>query len=297
MTGLKRCSEFLTAFMLILMLSCGDAGVSPPYEPTNEDAIYNIIRFDRSSEFNIDLLDFSIPETSLVQMGPIVPTYYWLDLNNDSLFIAIDIRYPQSGDPVGTNAEAAVRISKHFFGTFEVIGVDTSGGGQTPIRMSKELTILGVMEAAFEKFGFDRNPRRGWLLTEISDAVFVGNVPGPQGAIGPIAISSVSNPDYVVDTDIRPLADILRFEPGESLTVSITPAEAGDFISLRYRSGADLRSVPITPNDEGEYIAGFRLPLSEGYDHFLIEAISNSSVTDTISFKQKAIGVLYRTVY
>lgn len=297
MTGLKRYPEILIVFMLIFMLSCGDTGVSPPFEPTNEDAIYNIIRFDRPSEFNIDLLDFSIPETTLVQMGPIVPTHYWLELDNDSLFIAINIRYPQSGDPVGTNAEAAVRLTKHFFGTFEVIGIDTSGGDQTPVRMSKEFAILGVMEAAFEKFGFDHNPRRGWLLTEISDAVFVGNVPGPQGAIGPITISSASNPDYIVDTDIRPLADILRFEPGESLTVSITAAEAGDFIRLRYRSGADLRSIPITPNDEGEYIAGFRLPLSERYDHFLIEAISNDSVTDTISFKQKAIGVLYRTVY
>ncbi len=295
MTELKRHPEALMVLMLILMLSCGDTGVSPQGEPTNEDAIYNIIRFDRPSEFNIDLLDFSVPETSWVQMGPIVPAYYWLDLNSDSLFIAINIRYPQAGDPVGTNAIADVRLSKHFFGTFEVIGVDTSGGAQTPVRMSKEFTILGVMEAAFEKFGFDYNPRRGWLLTEISDAVFVGNISGPQGAIGPITISSTSNPDYIVDTDIRPLSDVLRFVPGESLTVSITAADSGDFIGLRYRAGGSFRSIPILPNAEDEYIAGFRLPDIEGYDHFLIDAISCDAVTDTISFRYRAIGVLYRT--
>lgn len=295
MTEPRRYFEVLMILMLILVLSCGDTGVSPQEEPTNEDAIYNIIRFDRPSEFNIDLLDFSIPETSLVQIGPIVPTYYWLDLNSDSLFIAINIRYPQAGDPVGTNAIADIRLSKHFFGTFEVIGVDTSGGAQTPVRMSKEFTILGVMEAAFEKFGFDYNPRRGWLLTDISDAVFIGNVSGPQGAIGPITINSISNPDYIVDTDIRPLSDVLRFVPGESLTVSITAANTGDFIGLRYRSGGDLRSIPISANAEGQYVAGFRLPDSEGYDHFLIDAISCDTVTDTASFRYKAIGVLYRT--
>ncbi len=281
--------------MLILMLSCGDTGVTGQDEPTDEDAIYNIIRFDRPSEFNINLLDFSVPETLMVPIGPIVPADYWLDLDSDSLFIAIDINYPQPGDPVGTNAKADVRLSKYFFGTFEIIGVDTTGGDQVPVRMSKEFTILGIMEADFEKFGADYHTRRGWLLTDISDAVFVGDVPGPIGAIGPIAINSASNPDYIVDTDIRPLSDVLRFAPDESLTVSIIAADTGDFISLRYRSGTDFRSVPIMPNAEGEYIAGFRVSGSEGYDHFLVEAISNETVTDTAaSFKQKAIGILYR---
>ncbi|MEE8417856.1 MAG: hypothetical protein V3S06_04255, partial [candidate division Zixibacteria bacterium] len=291
MTDLKRHPAIAVVLMLILMLSCGDTGVTPRDEPTNEDAIYNIIRYDRPSEFKIDLLDFSVPETSLVQAGPIVPAYYWLNLDGDSLFIAIDINYPQPGDPIGINATAEVRLLKHFFGTFEVIGVDTSGGNQTPVRMSKEFTILGVIEADFEKFGADYNTRRGWLLTEISDAVYIGNISGPQGAIGSITISSISNPDHIIDTDIKPLSDVLRFSPGESLTVSITAADTGDFISLRYRSGSDFRSIPITPNSEGEYIAGFRVSGSEGYDHFLIKAINNDAVTDTASFQHKAIGV------
>lgn len=295
MTELKKNLDVLMVLMLILMLSCGDTGVTGQDEPTDEDAIYNIIRFDRPSEFNINLLDFSVPETLLVPIGPIVPADYWLDLDSDSLFIAIDINYPQPGDPVGTNAIADVRLSKYFYGTFEIIGVDTTGGDQIPVRMSKEFTILGIMEADFEKFGADYHTRRGWLLTDISDAVFVGNVPAPIGAIGPIAINSASNPDYIVDTDIRPLSDVLRFAPDESLTVSIIAADTGDFISLRYRSGTDFRSVPIMPNAEGEYIAGFRVSGSEGYDHFLVEAISNETVTDTAaSFKQKAIGIIYR---
>ena len=294
MSILKKYREVLTVMTMISILSCGDTGVTKQGEPTNEDAIYNIIRFDRTSEFNIDLLDFSVPETLLVPMGPIVPVYYWLDLDSDSLFIAIDVRYPQSGDPIGTNATADVRLSKYFYGTFEIIGVDTSSGDQIPVRLSKEFAILGVMEADFEKFGSDYHTRRGWLLTEISNAVYVGNISGPQGAIDSITISSASNPEYIVDTDIKPLSDVLRFAPGESLTVSITAADSGDFINLRYRLGADLRSIPISPNAEGQYISGFRISDSEGYDHFLIEAISNDAVTDIESFKYKAIGVIYR---
>ncbi len=295
MSVFKRNTGILIVLMLTLLLSCGDTGVSSREDPTDEDAIYNIIRFDRPSEFNIDLLDFSVPETLLVQMGPVAPVDYWLDLDSDSLFITIDIRYPQPGDPIGTNATADVLLWKYFFGTVEIIGVDTTGGDQIPVRISKEFTILGIIEADFEQFGANYQTRRGWLLTDISDAVFVGNVPGPTGAIGPIAISSASNPDYIVDTDIRPLSDVLRFAPDESLTVSIIAADTGDFISLRYRSGADFRSVPITPNAEGEYIAGFRVSGSEGYDHFLVEAISIETVTDTAAiFKQKSIGILYR---
>ena len=294
MSILKKYREVLIVLMMISILSCGDTGVTWQDEPTNEDAIYNIIRFDRTSEFNIDLLDFSVPETSLVQMGTIVPDYYWMNLDRDSLFIAIDIRYPEPGDPLGTNATADVRLSKYFYGTFEIIGTDTSGGNQIPVRLSKEFDILGVMEADFEKFGSDFQTRRGWLLTEISDAVYVGNISGPRGAIDSITISSASNPEYVVNTDIKPLSDVLRFAPSESLTVSIAAADSGDFISLRYRSGANLRSLPISPNAEGEYISGFRISDSEGYDHFLVEAISNDAVTDTESFKYKAIGVIYR---
>jgi hypothetical protein len=294
MSLFKRYTGVLIVLMLTLLLSCGDTGVSSSEDPTDEDAIYNIIRFDRPSTFNIDLLDFSVPETLLVRMGPVVPVDYWLDLDSDSLFIAIDIRYPQPGDPIGTNAIGDVRLSKHFFGTFEIIGVDTTGGNQIPVRMSKEFAILGVMEADFEKFGANYNTRRGWLLTEISDAVYVGNVSGPMGEIGPITINSISNPNFIVNTDIRPISDVLRFPSGESLTVSVTPADSGDFINLRYRFGDDFRTIPIMAGAEGEYTAGFRLPDGESYDHFLIEAISNDTVTDTTSFKYKAIGVIYR---
>lgn len=291
---LRRYSFALFISALAVLQSCGDVGVTRSGEPTNEDAIYNIIRFDRPSEFNIDLLDASVPDTLMALAGPIIPTAYWYSFTRDSLFIAIDIRYPQPGDPAGIVPVADVRVSKHFFGTFEIIGVDTTGGGSQPVRMSKEFTILGIIDAFFEKLGFDYHSRRGWLLTRISDAVFVGNVPGPQGTLGAITINSPSYPNHVVDTGIKDLADVMILTPGESLSVSIEAANVGDFVTLRYRSGQTLISVPVTADDNGDFITGFRVPQTLGYDHFLIDAIHYGTVTDTLSFRSKAVGVLYR---
>jgi hypothetical protein len=277
-----------------MTVSCGDTGVTGSGEPTNEDAIYNIIRYDRPSEFNIDLLDFSVPDTLLATAGSIVPSAYWYDLDRDSLFIAIDIRYPQPDDSTGTLPSANVRVSKHFFGTFEIIGVDTADGGSVPVRMSKEFTILGIIDAFFEKYGYDRNPRRGWILTRISDAVFVGNVPGPQGTMGDITIDSPTYPDHVIDTSVKVLADVLIFPPGESLSVSIQTTNPDDFVRLRYSSGGTLVTIPVLADENGDHLTGFRLPAATGYGHFLVESIHNGTLTDTLSFRSRAVGVLYR---
>jgi hypothetical protein len=290
----RKCLIALVPLLAGIASSCGDTGVTKSEEPTNEDAIYNIIRYDAPSLFNMDLLDFSVPDTLLASAGTVVPTAYWYELDSDSLFIGIDIQYPQPGDPIGTIPVADVSVSKHFFGTFEVIGIDTAGGGSEPVRMSKEFAILGLIDAYFEKFGFDYDSRRGWILTQISDVVHVGNVPGPQGSMGDITIDSPTYPDHVVDTSIKELPDVLIFSPGESLSVSIDATNPGDYITLRYPSDGALISLPVPADENGDHITGFRLPVTTGFGHFLLESIYEGTITDTLSFRSRAVGVLYR---
>lgn len=290
----RKCLIALVPLLAGITSSCGDAGVTKSEEPTNEDAIYNIIRYDRTSEFNIDLLDFSVPDTLLFATGTIVPTAYWYDLDRDSLFISIYIRYPQPGDPIGTVPVADVALTKRFFGTFEVIGIDTADGGSEPVRMSKEFLILGVIEAFFEKLGADYHSRRGWILTQISDASFTGNSPGPQGILGDITIDSPTYPDHVVDTEMKELFDVLIFAPGESLSVSIQTINPADYVRLRYSSQGTLVTIPVPGDENGIHMTGFRLPVTTGYDHFLVEAIQYDAITDTLGFRSKAFGVLYR---
>jgi hypothetical protein len=283
---------FLLWVTLFISFSCGRTGVSDQGEPTNEDAIYNIIRYDRPSEFNIDLYDFAVPETLTAGLGPIVPTYYWYELERDSLFIGIEIRYVQPGDPAGTVPVADVFQTKHFWGTFEVIGIDTSDGGQTPVRMSKEFTIVGLIAAKFEKLGFDHNYRRGWLLTRISDVVYQNGYPG---TIGEIVIHSESDSDYVVDTGIKDLSDIIIFPPGDSITVTVSAVNPDDYLNFGYRSSGALVTRRMIPDGTGQYVTGFRLADSQGYNHFMVDLISSGSITDTLEFRSSAYGVLYRT--
>jgi len=290
--GIKRTIRGVFALSLILILSCGDTGVSPNEEPTNEDAIYNIIRFDRPSEFNIDLYNLAVPETAFAQAGPIVPSYYWYNIERDSLFIAIDIRYVEPNDPPGTNPTAEVRETKYFWGTLEIIGLDTSGGGAVPVRLSKEFTIVSQILAVFEKYGFDYNFRRGWILTELSDAVFNS---GYLPHVGQINIHSESGYDYIVDTGRKPLADIFRFAPGDSLTISLTAGSGGDYVNISYRAANGYSTIQVDCDSAGIFSTGFRLPESLGYDHFLVDVIYEGSLTDTLNFTSGAIGVVYRT--
>ncbi len=281
----------ISGILLILMISsCGDTGVSTREEPTNEDAIYNVIRYDRLAEFNIDLYDLAIPDTVFAQAGPIVPGHYWYDLERDSFFIAIDIRYVQPGDPAGTNPTALVRVLKHFWGSLEIIGIDTSGGGNVPVRFSKEFTIIAEIRADFEKYGFDYNHRRGWILTKLSDAVFNG---GYLDSFGMITIQTESGSEYGHNTNKKLLANIIHLVPGDSITLNIT-ADPYDYVSVSYKSIGGYTTIKLAPDSTGNYVTGFRIKDSLGYDHFLVDILSNGTLSGFSEFRSMAFGYVYR---
>ncbi|MEE9552870.1 MAG: hypothetical protein V3W18_01130 [candidate division Zixibacteria bacterium] len=281
----------ISIIILFMILSCGDTGVSPREEPTNEDAIYNIIRFDRLAEFDIDLYDLTVPDTVFTGVGPVIPSQYWYDMERDSLFIAIDIRYVQPGDPAGTNSTAIVRVLKYFWGSLEIIGVDTTGGNNVPVRYSKDFEIVGQIRADFEKYGFDYNHRRGWILTELSDAVFSGGYTEPIGAIN---IHTESGFEYTVNTNKKLLSDIISFVPGDSITVYIEAANPYDYVNVSYQSVGGYATIKLPPDSSGNYLTGFRITQSLGYNHFLVDLIANDVLTDNIDFRSAAIGVVYR---
>lgn len=287
---IDKVSALATAASLFY-LSCGDTGVTPPFEPTDQDAIYNVIRYDRQSEFNIDLYDLTVPDTLIHGMGPIVPDYYWYHFDRDSLFIGIDIRYVQPGDPAGTIPLATVYVRKYFWGTMEISGADTSGGQPVPVRLSKNLVIVGQINSRFEKYGYDYNPRKGWIVTLLSDAVYNA---GYVGAVSEILVRRESGIEYPVNTNPIPLVDALICSPGESLTVMVTPRSPDDFVRFSFRSSAGYSTREIAPDSSGQFVTGFRLGDGLGYNHFLVDVISNNSLTSVGDFMAGSVGVLYR---
>ncbi len=271
-------------------LSCGDTGVIPREDPTDEDAIYNIIRYDRPSEFNIDLLDFSIPDTIRLNQSNIVVNSYWYELDSVFYDIEINITRPQPGDSLGSVPEADVRVAKVFSGIHEIIGTDTSGGGSVPVRLSSNLRISGEMLAEFDKLGFDFDDRRGWILRKISDVSY-RELAAEQGQI---IINSNSYPDHQVDPSIKNVSETLTFAPGESLTVAVTYNSRPDVVRLRYPAANVYQTIVPQHSDTATYTTGFRIPNSVAYNHFLVIASWFAAQGDSTEVSTSGIGVLYR---
>ncbi len=277
--------------VVLSILGCGGADVTSPNEPTNEDAIYNIIRYDKVPDFNLNVYDYSVPDTTVFLARQIVPLFYWYEPSTDSLFIGIEIDYPQQGDTAGSVPVAAVRYGKRFWGTVEIIGVDTSNGGSVPVRLSKEYIIDGLILARFEKWGFNYNFRRGWLLKGISDAFLNGAYLTPDRSIH---IRSESYPDYYTGAGVMEYSDILTFSPGESLTVEVTAQNPQDYVRLTYPAADGRHTLFAQVDTTLSCVFGFRLPRQTGRDHFLVDLIKSQSLTDTSGFESSGQGLLYR---
>jgi hypothetical protein len=284
--------SLLMGFLIfILILACNGSDVTRPADLNDYDAIYHIVSIDRVSEFNMDLLDFSIPDTMSSMLTQLQLEHYWFNLTYDSLDLPIDIEYPDAQDSLGALPEAEVRKIKFFFGTLEIIGVDTAGGGQEPVRFSTEFTIRGEISAEFKKYGSDYNYRRGWLLTAISDIVYTSAY--PQG-ITQISINSDSYPDLILSTGLKSLNDVLVFDPGESVTVTVNGGNLDDIFRIRYLEGSVLQTAIMEPDSSGDIITEFQMPETQQPGYFLVEVIGETSFQEDGPFRYKAVGVLFK---
>jgi|GEM_PF-2544496 len=276
--------------LLLSVFVCNGNNVSSPADANDEDAVYHLVTIGKVDEFNFDLLDFSIPDTLLSSLSPVEPSFYWYELTRDSLGLTISLDYPNGNDTLGTVASADVKEIKFFFGTFEIIGTDTTGGGSNPVRLSKEFEIRGEINAQFAKFGSNFNYRRGWLLSEISDVEYTAGYPG---GITQITLQSDSYPEHIVVSGMKPVSDVLEFAPGESLTVIVNGSDISDLARIRYPSNGTFQNLDLDMNQNGEFTAGFRVPENSQKNHFLVEVISSAAFEINGLFKSEAIGILF----
>jgi hypothetical protein len=286
---------FFLPILMAAFLACGRTGVDAPIDANDQDAIYHIIIYDVPSAFNLDQFDLSIPDTSFDLGASLEPLHWWRTINHDSLDIDILIHFPQQGDTLGAPPYANVTVRKYFWGTLEVIAVDTSSGTPRRVRLSKSFGMLGTIGSVFEKVGFDYNSRRGWRVMEISDAVFTALAPAlPQ----PPPRIEIQAPDTLIQitTTIKPLRNLPQFTPAESVTVNIYPIDTAAFVAIRYpyQSGNITRKLDHQPG--GIYNVGFTFPRYEEFGHFLVEVINPAALEDSSArYSPKAVAVLYRT--
>ena len=282
----------ILALLELIFLSCSGHDVSGPEDATDLDAIYRLVTIDETDEFNIDLLDFSIPDTSAPNIIAYDQLFYWFDLSTDSLDLQISLDYPGSHDSLGTLPEAAVQMIKKFYGTLEIIGVDTVNGSEVPVRISRPFVIRGEVSAYFVKYGPDYSHRRGWLMREISDVVYLAGY--PEG-ITQIMINSDSYSSFILTPGLKTLSEIPSFAPGESVMVIVNGSNIDDKFRLRYPEGGVFQNILLENDGQGNFIGEFRMPQTGERNHFLIEAIGETSFRVSGQFRYEAVGVIFRT--
>jgi hypothetical protein len=279
---------------ILTVLACGRAGVDTPQEATDADAIMNIITYDRPSMFNFDLLDFSIPDTSVRLDGPYVPVHFWRTREKDSLATDIQINLPEPGDTLGSVPWALVSLTKFFYGTLHIIATDTSDGGSQPVRLAKSFTIKGSMSAVFEKVGFDYNTRKGWILSQISDIRYEGQ--GLQ--LQSVTYQSTSRPDttFGAPRGLTPLGSIPEFSSAESLTVRLVTSIPDPYAFVRIPTIDGFLTLTAIAEGPNVWISGFRVPAQMGFYRFAIDVLYGRSVNDTSRYQSTGLGVIFRII-
>lgn len=285
---------FLLPILMAFFLACGRTGVDAPVDANDQDAIYHIIIYDVPSAFNLDQFDVSIPDTTLDLAASLEPVHWWRTIGHDSLDIDIRIFNPGPNDTLGAVPYANVTVRKYFWGTLEVIALDSTAGTPRRVRFSKSFGVVGTIASVFEKVGFDYNTRRGWRLMEISDAVFTALAPAaPQ----PPPRIEVQAPDtlIIINTNVKLLRNLPQFTPGESVTVNIYPVDTTAYVDIKYstESGYVIQKLDHQPG--GVYHVGFTFPRYEEFGHFLVDVVNPAALTDSSArYSPNAVGVIYR---
>jgi hypothetical protein len=289
-------SSYLYIFALVAaaFLACGRAGVDAPTDANDQDAIYHIIIYDLPSAFNLDQFDVSIPDTALDLATSLEPVHWWRTIVHDSLDIDIRIFSPGPNDTLGAVPFANVTVRKYFWGTLDVIALDTGAGTPRRVRFSKSFGVVGTIASVFEKVGFDYNSRRGWRLMQISDAVFTALAPAaPQ----PPPRIEVQAPDtlIIINTNVKLLRNLPQFTPGESVTVNIYPVDTTAYVDIKYLTESGYATQKLDHQLGGVYHVGFSFPRYEEFGHFLVDVINPTALTDSSArYSPNAVGVIYR---
>lgn len=291
---MKNCLYILPLF-IAAFLACGKTGVEPPVDASDNDAVYHIMIYDSPNAFKLDLMDRSIPDTT-APLTASNPIQWWRTIYHDSLDIDIQVFYPGQHDTTGAVPYANVTELKYFWGTLEVIAIDTTGDSWRRVRLSKNFVMLGSINAVFQQLGSDYNTRRGWRLMQISDATFI---PRPSGGHTPVSPRvEVQTQDSLLNINpsaVKALRYLPQFTPGESVTVNIYPTDTTSAVSLRYPAGNSLASKNLSLQPGGVFQGGFTFQRLEDYGHFLADVINPSALEDSAAaYIPNAVGAIYK---
>jgi hypothetical protein len=202
--------------------------------------------------------------------------------------------------------------SLHSFARIYAAWGDSMRGGvhyfMDGSEYTKPIYAHSVMGAYFEKWGYDSDLHRGWLLKKISGNV-ITSVDTNSRELHSLHITSSSVDTVLYRHDILNLVrfsrwlpdkdSTLRFGMEEKITFTLKPDDTADYLFLHVGEDGNFKKFPFSSNGDGTFSASWTTTndpnIAEGYKHAFVDVISHKTLTDTIAkYDSKAWGIVYR---
>ncbi len=164
----------------------------------------------------------------------------------------------------------------------------------------KPILAIALTNAYFEKWGYDSDPYRGWLLKQFSGTV----INSVRDTIRFYTLEIESDGVYEVLSEPILLRLVkkdstLVFGQGKLVTFTIDVPDTSDFFFLHVKEGAAYRKIRFTNNGDGTLSASWTTTtdpdLAKGYKHAIVDVVSRESVTDALAeYNSRAWGIVYK---
>jgi len=278
----------LVFILICLILSGCSKKPTFPFYP-DRDAIVDMITEDLPDIFQSQTIDLTVPDTLSLS------TAYWREIDSVGRRIVVSFFYEGTPHEIPL-AEVAVLDS--MFGYFHLVIEDTSYTPPTRVRVKKPLKELATIQAKFEKWGEDRDPRKGWILTDISGVEVHSEVSNRYLSAATLQALSIGELTLtgVEIQHTRSINEIPNFSERESVNLNATVGDSSDIVYMHHNTSFGLTKTEMYPIGEATFRGSFRTPQSLGYYHLTVDLISLSTVTDpdTTVYDSKRWGILYK---
>jgi hypothetical protein len=281
----------LSVSLILILVSLALSGC--PQKPTfpfypDREAIVDMITEDLPDIFDTQIIDLTVPDTTSLS------TAYWREIDKVGRRIIVSFFYEGTPHEIPM-AEVAVLDS--LFGYFHLVIEDSSYTPPTRARVKKPLQELATIQARFEKWGEDRDPRKGWILTDISGVEIHSQVSSRQLSSVTLQASSVGELKITASQiqNAQSINEVAGLSPGESVNLNATCGDSADIVYIHYDRSEQLTKQEMYLVGDKIFRGSFITPRSAGYYHVTVDIISLSTVTsqDTTVYDSKRWGILY----
>ena len=158
------------------------------------------------------------------------------------------------------------------------------------VEVVKDFQDDGQRTLMFQKSRRTDRIHRGWKLVALSGIELES--PGATVALNSVRVQSGDvDRTFTNVTDLTRVADLMRFERGAEVTLTVDTGDATDAVFLHVRR---QHRTAFESNDDGTFSASFIANTRPGARHFAVDVLSNGTLyDDTEAYDNVTWGIPY----